>query len=177
MNTPKATPGTVRSRLHPVLQELLHRLDVRFCEPRKLWSMTGRPFPCGVGGLWEPAYDVISLTDDAAEEGWLDHYCLHEITHWTGHPDRLNRKAIAIGMRHGQIPSAVLFDTEEATAQLGMYKLSVKLGFDEAKAKIHLEEYLMQLPHAQLAQADKDAEAAVVYILEKAFGYAEQKIA
>jgi antirestriction protein ArdC len=88
----------------------------------------------------------------------VEEVTLHEMTHWTGHKTRLNRKS----MYSHSISNREL---EECIAQYGMFKLACILKLDEAVYKRALDRYLVRFPEVDLQDAEKQADIAVNYML------------
>lgn len=165
------TPGTVRSMLHPTLSSLIDRLAVSYIEP---WTYNARyGFPLTAAGCYVPLDDIITVRPFAGH--LLAHVFLHELVHWTGHPDRLNRKTFELAKRYGYYASknqigTENLHTEEATAQWGMYLLACHFNIEKQVAEKALEYYLIGYPEADLVKAKADAVLAVNYILNAAYG-------
>ena len=65
------------------------------CETAELILADSKADICHGGNraFYTPALDAIQLPERSAFVSAADYYCvaLHELTHWTGHPDRCNR--------------------------------------------------------------------------------------
>jgi antirestriction protein ArdC len=94
---------------------------------------------------------------------------LHEIVHWTGHGDRLKRKPIQLGQR--MLYAANSMDelhTEEAIAEIGMYRLAVYLGLEKDDKYLDLMiHYLSRYELAHIDVACREATKAVNFIVEQ----------
>jgi len=85
--------------------------------------------------------------------GTVEEVILHELSHWSGHPNRLNRDSIKqnIIMESTQTPPLNMFlhnrrvCHEEATAQMGMYLLATSLGLDSYLYSQLTYDYLSRL--------------------------------
>jgi len=85
---------------------------------------------------------------------------MHELIHWTGHEARLNRESLM------GINTPANFHTEEATAQIGMFKLACQLeDTNIEKLADALTDYLLKFPEADLMVAEQEATRAVDYII------------
>lgn len=165
------TPGTVRSMLHPALSDLIDKLAVRYIEPHTYSGRYGSPLT--VAGCYVPLDDIVTARPFAGH--LLAHVFLHELVHWTGHSDRLNRKTFELAKRYGYYASkdqigTENLHTEEATAQWGMYLLACHFNIEKQTAEKALEYYLIGYPEADLVKAKADAGLAVAYILNTAYG-------
>lgn len=168
MSIKEAIPGSVRSKLSPQLQELIELLDIKFIEPKFVYRYLGFDLPFYVGGIWDAEKDIICVRESCGTGvDEQDFYFMHEIIHWAGAPGRLNRCSVLTSENSEDL---VARDTEEATAELGMYKLSVRLGLDSKRAKAYNDRYLLTLAYADFDKAEKDSDIAVDYLLKKAYG-------
>lgn len=79
----------------------------------------------GAMAFYSPLDDRIQLPDPGAFKDRGSYYAtaLHELTHWTGHPERLDR---ALGRRFGESAYAV----EELVAEIGSAFLCASCGID-----------------------------------------------
>lgn len=118
-------------------------------------------------GYYDSQEDYIGLNERALESDRVNEVVLHELIHWTGHPSRLNRNTITSQL-HGMRPTSYDYHTEEATAQMGMFKLACLLGLDKELHLMLLNVYLTMFPEANLAKADWDSNQAVGYLLDLA---------
>ena len=77
----------------------------------------------GNRAFYRPSDDIIQLPPPAWFPDTADYYAvaLHELTHWTGHPRRLDR---VLGRRHGIEPYAM----EELVAEMGAAFLCAHVG-------------------------------------------------
>lgn len=115
-------------------------------------------------GLYDSQRDLVAINENALLSVRCSEVFLHEIVHATGHPRRLARPSIVDqlrGVRHDR----ATYDTEEATAQLGMFKLAVEIGLDRNLHETLLLRYLPNFPHANFDQAERESDQAVKFIL------------
>lgn len=169
----QATPGSARSHFSLQLQELMELLCINFVEPTRTFSVMNYIMATGAVGNYFPTHDCISVRPDMAPFltlGDADSILLHEIVHWTGHSSRLHRDWFKIAVEGHSVPSLYETDQEEAIAQIGMHKLSKYLGMDMQKAELYLRNYLNKYPLADLERAEVEAEKALQYIVDLAYG-------
>jgi hypothetical protein len=148
--------------LSPQIQELIRRLKCRV-----YGSDEDRALSPWAAGAFFPVEDKI-IVGRTSEFATLDMVALHEIVHWTGHPYRINRKTIGLGALNYENLTQKQIATEEATAQFGMFKLLKFTGGDLAYGKEALNRYLSILADPDMQQAEKDADEAVAWIVDKA---------
>lgn len=173
---------TVRGQLHVKLQILIEKLKISFVEPNEIYEYGYGPMTGSTGGFWEPSRDFMCVRNalpfpfnlaGCMSRHTGDNFLMHEVIHWTGHPSRLNRPAIAeyFKVSHiSQVPE-ILLHTEEAIAELGMLRLAAALGFDIEPIIKGATYYISTYPKADLLMAEKYAREAVDYILKA--GYVE----
>ncbi len=118
-------------------------------------------------GAWWPELDIISVADKLPPGKFGNHDLVlrHEIVHWTGRYDRLDRPAIALLCCRRA--SEEYLHTEEMTAQMGMLLLAEALDMHVEAARVALESYSTQFPLADLNKAGIEAKSAMEYILHK----------
>ena len=92
---------------------------------------------------------------------WHDVY-FHELTHWTGHEKRLDRKL------KGKTNS-VEYSKEELVAELGSFFICLDLGIkkDLESGASYLKSYLKKTSNKELFEAMNKAIKAVQFIYEK----------
>lgn len=126
-------------------------------------------------GLYDYERDKIAIKADIAISSRCSEVVLHELIHWTGHASRLNRlhKRRQISTdddRQGIIDiehNNIIYHTEEATAQLGMFKLAMVLGLDQFTHFKAMTDYLASYHLANMHQAETESDDAVKFILDK----------
>lgn len=115
-------------------------------------------------GFYNQKIDFIAVNENPLDPRNFDLVLLHELTHWTGHPNRLSRQ-VMIKCSQGIRPDLSEIHTEEATAQFGMYNLAIALGLDAKRASYELRAYLCNFPLADMAKAEYDGNCAAQYLL------------
>jgi antirestriction protein ArdC len=129
-------------------------------------------FLCATAGFYDGSMDFIGLNDRKGfHNKSADEIVLHELIHFTGTKERLNRKWIinnVLSLRDFsfEMPTKKETQTEEATAQIGALKLALVLGLNPAKFTDNTFEYIKTLPEADLDKAERDSERAVEFILK-----------
>jgi hypothetical protein len=124
---------------------------------------------CGFSqGLYDGHRDLIGVEDSVEDP---DMVVLHELIHYTGTKQRLKRKwiinnALCIQDLPSELPTRAETQTEEATAQIGMLKLVLVLGFNPARFVDVTYNYLKTLPEADMNKADRDSDKAVDYLVK-----------
>lgn len=113
--------------------------------------------------------DRIHLPPKAAFESPAAYYgtALHELAHWTGHPDRLNRETLTGSQSFGD-PS---YAREELRAELASLFLSAQRGIphDPEQHAAYVGSWIEALrkDKNEIFRASKDAAAATDYLLER----------
>lgn len=152
-------------RTHPNIAKLIRLVNIEIMDLKSFCVNYG--FMRISQGLYAPTKDIIAieLENEKGDEE-LNHVFLHEIIHSTGSERRANRDAVVNAGRFVRLTSAEI-DTEEATAQIGMYKLALLFDFGISKrgAKKFLKVYLETLLEADLDKADRDSNIAVEWVL------------
>jgi len=95
----------------------------------------------------------------------INEVVLHELVHWTGLENRLNREPIwlrKIGSSH--LITADSHATEELTAQYGMYLLAKQLGLDQKTYLQKFNDYSKYFINGDIELAAKQAKKAVCFI-------------
>ncbi len=129
------------------------------------------------GGFYLADADIIAVNPHPIRTQWkveaghpaphIDTTVLHELIHWSGAEGRMSRPAVM--MAADNVPRSDRdTHTEEAVAQMGMYKLGVIIGLSGVDLKHHLDSYLEGLYLADMALAEKQSDDAVVYLLNTA---------
>jgi hypothetical protein len=101
----------------------------------------------------DPDRRVIGISDESLDEA--DELVLHELIHMTGQSTGRIIQDDEVGNQ-----------TEEATAQIGMFKLVLVLGLNPACFADVTFDYLKNLTKANYKKADRDSDHAVDYLVE-----------
>jgi antirestriction protein ArdC len=115
--------------------------------------------------FYSPSFDQIHLPPKTLfpEAGGYYGTALHELGHWTGHPDRLNRD---LANQFGTPEYA----KEELRAELASYFLAARLGIphdtDHVAAYVGNWIEALQKDHNEIFRAAKDAEKITEYVLD-----------
>jgi antirestriction protein ArdC len=118
--------------------------------------------------FYSRATDRIHLPPGAAFKSAADYYgtALHELAHWTGHPDRLNRQTLNESYRFGDTNYA----KEELRAELTSVFLAAERGIphnpEQHAAYVHSWIKVLSEDKNEIFRAAKDAHRAADYILE-----------
>lgn len=118
------------------------------------------------GGFFDPVNDFVAINESFLDSH-LDYVVLHELVHWSGHSSRLARQS----MVNSETPEGRLhispndYETEEMTAQWGMYFLAVHLGFDENATALERDRYNVHFVNADQEKAKQDGLTAANYLL------------
>ena len=153
--------NTVKKYLDPKIVVLFSALGVN-CEDFKKIFLVEENVPDDATGAYQKVVDIIYIRDVQTSISTPNTTSLHELIHWTGHRERLERPNMYMGNTINH------YATEEVTAQYGMHKLSKILGIDADKSDQFLERYIRNyLPFADVDKAIHDADVAANYVLEK----------
>jgi antirestriction protein ArdC len=161
----------VSSYLTAPVNKLLKALDVQTVLYSELDTKDLPKYlvPCikSAEGFYDGTNDVIGLKDNQKN---ADEVILHELIHFTGSKERLNRSWIVNNTLACQnLPHEEQTDedrqTEEATAQIGMLKLALVLGLNPARFTDCTHTYVSRLTKADLEKADRDSDKAVEYLV------------
>jgi antirestriction protein ArdC len=112
--------------------------------------------------------DRIHLPPDAAFKNAGDYYgtALHELAHWSGHPDRLNRQTLNESYRFGD-PN---YAKEELRAELTSVFLAAERGIphnpEQHAAYVHSWIKALSEDKNEIFRAAKDAHRAADYLLD-----------
>jgi antirestriction protein ArdC len=112
--------------------------------------------------------DRIHLPPGAAFKSAADYYgtALHELAHWSGHPDRLNRQTLNESYRFGDLNYA----KEELRAELTSVFLAAERGIphnpEQHAAYVHSWIKVLSEDKNEIFRAAKDAHRAADYILD-----------
>lgn len=144
---------------HPKILALIEAANINLIAPQE--------YPEGhkyYSGFYCRLYDMISVMMVGGLEGGAgtpDATLLHEIIHWSGKQGRLNRLP-------GPNDSTPMMDyqTEEATAQYGMFLLGLEFQIDTAAvlSQFLYDYILFACPLADLVKAQEDAMLAIEYL-------------
>ncbi len=92
---------------------------------------------------------------------------LHELGHWTGHPDRLNRSTLIRGMEYGDLSPE--YAREELRAEISslMTGNRIGLGHDPGRHAAYVESWVKALRSdpREIYRASKDAQEMSDYVL------------
>ena len=121
--------------------------------------------------FYMPSIDKIHMPDLSAfndKDHWHEIF-FHELTHWTGHKDRLDRK---LKGKQGSTE----YSKEELVAELGSFFLCLDLGIEKdiESGAAYLKGYLKKASSKDLFEAMNKAIKAIQYIYEKS-GLIEKK--
>ena len=119
-------------------------------------------------GFYDPELNIIGFDDNCQENA--NEIVLHELIHLTGSEGRVGRqyvKTVNQNLRSEffEEVSNKNKQTEEATAQIGMFKLILVLGVNPAFYADACFEYIKNLPKANFKKADRDSDKAVHYLM------------
>ncbi len=126
--------------------------------------------------FYSPTTDEIHLPPKLAFPDAERYYAtaLHELGHWTGHQDRLNRE-LANSFGTGD------YAREELRAELSSYFVCNKLGIihDPGRHASYIDGWIAVLKkdHNELFRAAKDAEQISEYVLQFALKREQEKVA
>jgi antirestriction protein ArdC len=114
--------------------------------------------------FYRPASDSIHLVPKHMfEPGHYYSTALHELSHWSGHPSRLDRD---LANRFG----SEQYSREELRAELASFFLSVKLGIehDPSQHASYIQSWIQVLKqdHNEIHRASRDAEKICEYVLQ-----------
>ena len=94
---------------------------------------------------------------------------LHELGHWSGHPDRMNRETLVDGIRQG--PKSLEYSREELRAEISSMITGDRLdvGHDGSRTAAYVEHWVQTLKdHPQeIYLASRDAEQISDYLMER----------
>lgn len=94
---------------------------------------------------------------------------LHEMAHWTGHPDRLNRRTLVQGIAHGY--NSDDYAREELRAEISSMMTGDRLnvGHDPSRIAAYVKAWVNQLEKdpREIYRASKDAQEISDYLLAR----------
>ncbi len=94
---------------------------------------------------------------------------LHELGHWTGHPDRLNRPTLMKGMEYGELSQE--YAREELRAEIASMMLGerLQLGHDPARHASYVESWVKALHDdpREIYRAAQDAQQMSDWVLDR----------
>ena len=94
---------------------------------------------------------------------------LHELGHWTGHPDRLNRETLIQGVRDGT--SSPDYAREELRAEISSMMTGdrLRLGHDPSRHAAYVDFWIKALKDdpRELYRASQDAQVMSDYVMER----------
>ena len=95
---------------------------------------------------------------------------LHELGHWTGHPDRLNRETLLKGIEHGYGSQA--YAREELRAEISSMMTGDRLdiGHDPSRPAAYVASWVQQLREdpKEIYRASRDAQRMSDWLLDRA---------
>ena len=156
----------------PRVLELIRILGITVITYRHAYALgiSQQELPSWSAGAYICYMDLIAYNENPPE-GFEDinRTLLHEISHWTGHGDRLKRKPIQLGQR--MLYAANSLDemhTEEAIADIGMYQLALHLGL-ETRSKYFeiMVHYIGRYELAHFDVAHREVNKVVDFIIGK----------
>jgi len=112
---------------------------------------------------YHPRYDIITMPDRSQFDSSSGYYAtlLHELSHWTGHPDRLDRSVL---MENG----AEAYAREELRAEIASMLLGNELhiGYDISQHISYLDSWVSILENSpfEIHSAAADAEKILAYL-------------
>lgn len=175
----------INDHLNPAVQNLLKSLGVEIKllsetivsdnldEWRASSIMVNTTLP--TQGLYYGPTDTIVLND--SDLGDATPVVLHELIHWSGAESRLKREWILNNVKDIESfwnGTYVKDDseeftkgqhTEEAIAEIGMFKLMLLLGIEPMQYQERVINYLKYLSSADLMKADLESDIAVEYLV------------
>ena len=165
-------PTVNLNSIHPAVLELIQSLGITLITYRHAYTLgvSRDELPNWSAGAYICYMDLIAYNPnppDGFED--INRTILHEIIHWTGHGDRLKRKPIQLGQRMLYAANSVdELHTEEAIAEIGMYRLAVYLGLEKEDKYLDLMiHYLSRYELAHIDVACREATRAVNFVVEQ----------
>lgn len=157
----EATPAVLR------LIEILGIKVIDFTAAKSLTAIS-EEWQMFSGGFYDCTQDFIAFnTITSPRFNDLDVTLLHEIGHWSGAKERLNRyTVVAFGQGLAHLVSHAEVHTEELIAELTMYKLAMILRLNESKYRALKERYILQFPLGDIIEAEKQSDTAAGYVLD-----------
>lgn len=128
-----------------------------------------------LGGSYMPNKDLILINVNGISSlDELNMVLLHELVHWSGAVNRLDRESIRVttpgymeDFNHESDHFAVIRETEEATAQIGMFLLARELRLPNLEFYFAMtHSYLSGLPLADIREGEANAAKALQFIFE-----------
>lgn len=118
--------------------------------------------------FYSRATDRIHLPPGAAFKSAADYYgtALHELAHWTGHPDRLNRQTLNESYRFGDLNYAKEELRAELTSVFLAAERSIPHNPEQHAAYVHSWIKVLSEDKNEIFRAAKDAHRAADYILD-----------
>ena len=102
---------------------------------------------------------------------------LHELGHWTGHPDRLNRETLTKGLEHGF--ASRMYAREELRAEISSMITAdrLKLGHDPSRHADYVGSWVeaLQDDPREIYRAAKDAQDISDYLLDRQRGRQQER--
>lgn len=127
--------------------------------------------PIVAAGFYIALFDAICLNEHISTKGFdkkvYSNYVLcHEFIHWTGHPSRLNRKAVTDDYKEFLNVTAEEKQEEEMTADLGTLYIHYMLGLDISITDNSIKERKLFMSDESFKRAEIAANLAVHWILD-----------
>lgn len=155
---------------------LAKTLNIKLYSFRKLpWVKKTNKFYYEVtNGVYLPKKNknVIYYNERTLE--WLSFTVLHEIIHWTGTKNRLNRGTLSRYLNSSfslENDNNKSISTEELTAEIGSVLLAKELKIPIKKYKQRCIEFCNQFPNGDVDKAKQQAYEAIKYIKEDLKGF------
>lgn len=154
----------MQNRFHGLVVELLQATNAQFNSAAN-WRIRGICPDLAIMeftalGFYAHHDDIIALTEQGIASPLRNEVVLHELIHWTGNVERLNRYTLYADK------GTQAQHTEEAIAQLGMFLLGRTFGFDMATLYTFTDSYLLMYPLADIPYALAEARRAHDYLIE-----------
>lgn len=122
----------------------------------------------GASAFYSPATDSITLPGRDQFPTMIDYYstAFHELSHWTGHPSRLDRK---VEGGFGTVPYAM----EELRAEIGQFMMCQQLGlgyepYNLEQAASYVESWVKRLTDKpqEILKAAADSQKITTYLMQ-----------
>jgi len=133
-------------------------------------------------GVYKANKDVIWICNGLKERSRNRVIC-HEMIHWTGHTQRLNRYSVTMHLSSHQLNPVVkdqLYAVEEVIAELGSIGLCIQLNlpWKASESATYINNYLSRCPEFENKQAffHKVSKASVEYVFNKIYKSTEDRL-
>lgn len=150
---------TIQHLINYKVINILKELDVNVCEFKHRndsWSKN-RP---DVAGVYQHFADQIVINQKLALDRpeLVNGVILHELIHWTGRFNRLNRQTL-------KYPKTIKsLHTEERLAQQGAQVMATLLGINNKELNAMTQNYILNTPHADVEYVREHGRRALKYI-------------